>query len=212
MKYLKMFGLAAAAATALMAFVGAGSASATVLCTTKPTSVGTCPTGWTYEGTIHATLKAGTSFITKDTSGFITQSCPASTLHIPVVSRGTGSPTETPNGTFAASELTWSSECTNATNTTAGGTLEIHASDDEGNGTITAKNDAVTISIAGNTCTFGAGTGITLGKYDAETSILTVNTTVNKTAGSFLCPSTVIWKAEYVFTTPAHLYAATTAG
>jgi hypothetical protein len=51
MKYLKMLGLAAIAAAALMAFVGAGTASAAggVLCKVEGTSSGTtCPSGQAY--------------------------------------------------------------------------------------------------------------------------------------------------------------------
>jgi len=49
-KYVKILGLAVVAAMALMAFVGASSASATVLCEETPTGTNpaTCPTGATY--------------------------------------------------------------------------------------------------------------------------------------------------------------------
>ena len=53
MKHLKMRGIAALAAAALMAFVGASSASATVLCKTPGTGTPTgttCPSGWAYAG------------------------------------------------------------------------------------------------------------------------------------------------------------------
>jgi hypothetical protein len=43
MKYLKMLGLAAIAAMGLMAFLGASTASATVLCETTPASITRCP-------------------------------------------------------------------------------------------------------------------------------------------------------------------------
>ncbi len=49
MKHVKLLGLIAVAAMALMALLGAGTASATVLCktTTDP-----CPAGETYSGTV----------------------------------------------------------------------------------------------------------------------------------------------------------------
>ena len=60
MKYVKMLGLAAVAAMALMAFLGASSASATVLCKTHITS-GCAAAGWDYAGPLEASLKPGTS-------------------------------------------------------------------------------------------------------------------------------------------------------
>jgi hypothetical protein len=204
MKYLKMLGLAAIAAMGLMAFLGAGSASATVLCTTNSNP---CGASWHYTGTIHATLKAGTTAILKDTSGIVSDTCPESTIHIE--STTTGSSSTTPVGEFPKGSLTWSNSCSNTTTTTAGGSLEIHATDDNGNGTITAKNAKVTIVIGPVSCTFGAGAGINLGTYTASTKTLVINTVVEKVEGSFACPSTGKWTGEYVLTTPANLYAAT---
>jgi hypothetical protein len=45
MKYLKMLGLAAVAAAALMAFAGAGTASADELCTENENLENMCPAG-----------------------------------------------------------------------------------------------------------------------------------------------------------------------
>jgi hypothetical protein len=68
MKYLKMLGLAAVAASALMAFVGAGSASATALCSALPTgSPLACPAG--------TVLAKGAKILGKSTkSGVLTTS------------------------------------------------------------------------------------------------------------------------------------------
>jgi len=78
MKYVKMLGLAAVAAAALMAFVGASTASATVLCKTagtgSPTGT-TCPANQAYPaGTAitavnKGTVKLDTTFKTIECSG-----------------------------------------------------------------------------------------------------------------------------------------------
>lgn len=80
MKQLKTFGLAAIAALSMMAFVGAGSASGTVLCTE---SKDPCPYGEDYAAgtTIHAVLEKGKEALLQLSSGFISEvSCASSTV------------------------------------------------------------------------------------------------------------------------------------
>jgi hypothetical protein len=72
MKYLKMLGLAAVAAMALMAVVGAGTASATTL------EVG--GTAKNEAVTIEASLKTGTSALLKDEFGTTTDTCTVSAV------------------------------------------------------------------------------------------------------------------------------------
>jgi hypothetical protein len=73
MKYLKMFGLAAVAASALMAFVGASTASATTLEVTTVTTNASV--------TITASLETGTSSQLNNTSGSIQNTCTESHAH-----------------------------------------------------------------------------------------------------------------------------------
>ena len=85
-----MLGLAAVAAMALTAFLGASSASATVLCKKTPTS-GVCPAGETYpSGTkLSASLDSGSSASLTDTSGEILQdTCTVSTVGGEITSAG----------------------------------------------------------------------------------------------------------------------------
>ena len=72
MKYLKVLGLAAVAAMAMMAFA-VGSASATTLEETGVTKNSTV--------TITASLKPGSSAILKDTAGFSQNTCTSSHVH-----------------------------------------------------------------------------------------------------------------------------------
>jgi hypothetical protein len=82
MKYLKTIGLAMAAAMALMAMGGVGSASATTLevgGVTKNASV-----------SLKMSLKSGTSLIMRDTSGFNLRTCTMSELGLSTASPYTG--------------------------------------------------------------------------------------------------------------------------
>ena len=76
MKHLKMLGLAAIAALGLMAFVGAGSASATTLFTDKAHTI-----VYKKGTTIHTTLQPGTSARLGETSGGTIATCLKSTTH-----------------------------------------------------------------------------------------------------------------------------------
>lgn len=81
MNYLKMLGLAAVAVAALTAFLGAGTASATVICKTEPTA-GVCPEGWDYSAGTKgkASLEKGTTAILRSTAGSIEDTCTESTV------------------------------------------------------------------------------------------------------------------------------------
>lgn len=209
MKYVKMLGLAAVAAMALMAFVGAGSASASVLCKTAPNAAGECPTGWDYPAgtTVHITQKAGTT-AALESGSTVLDTCTTSTFH--GFTANTGSATETVHG---ENTLTWgtaATPCSKTTDTIAGGEVEIHAADDKGNGTVTAKNSEVTINTIFGTCVYGSGPSIDLGILTGgNTPTISIDATVPKISGNFACPSTSTWTAEYVVTQPQPLWVAT---
>jgi hypothetical protein len=104
MKYLKMLGLAVVAAAALSAFMGAGSASATVLCTTNSTPCGTSHTEGTKEGmypaesTFVAHLKEKTKAVLQ--AGIFTVECEGSTAEMASTTTGSKawpSPAISPN-------------------------------------------------------------------------------------------------------------------
>ena len=75
----------------------------------------------------------------------------------------------------------------------ASGILEIHHIAGTHNGTLTLKGTEWTTSIFGVSCSYGAKAEEALDLGILETTTLTVNTVVNKTAGGFLCPSTAGW-------------------
>jgi hypothetical protein len=203
MKYVKMLGLAAVAAAALMAFIGASSASATALCKTNNTP---CPVEWHYSiGTeIHASLDPETTAILKTTGGAIENTCNTSTVK--GTTSTTGGSSETVKGSVAVAGLTFGG-CTNTTDVLEGGELEIHHIAGTMNGTLTAKGFKVTLVLAGVSCVYTAGAATDLGTVTGGTmATMDVNAGVSKAEGSFLCPSTATWEAKYTVTSPEPLY------
>ena len=217
-----MLGLVAIATMGLLAFLGAGTASATVLCTTANETEG-CSMKYGAGTEIHASLRSGTRIKfwndPKGTEPIAT--CSESTVR--GFTANEGSATETVHGpldaTLVAGQHTglhWGG-CTHKTETITTtingaasiGELEIHWIAGTDNGTLTSKTTDVTFEIGGVSCVYGSGEGLDLGTLvgGSEPS-LSVNVTVNKVAGSFLCPSHTIWEAEYVFTEPHALYVA----
>jgi hypothetical protein len=186
MKYVKMLGLAAVAAMALMAFLGASSASATVLC---KTNTDPCGAGWIYSGPLVTSLQNGTSVL-KSTGGSLEDTCTTSEV--------TGSVSESEaSGTVTGLTFTGCSKPTSVVN--QDGTLTL-----EGN-TLKATGFEVTVeAVSGVSCVYSANTGTTLGTFTGgNPATTTINAVVNKKSGSFLCPSDSKWEGTYVVTTPA---------
>ena len=203
MKYLKMLGLAAVAAMALTAFIGASSASATVLCTTTTTP---CGTGW-HVDSIVASVASGQSVTLKNTSGTIEATCTVASST--TTKTATGSATTTPAGTVSVANLTWGpvgSGCTNTTDTVAGGTLEVHWTSGD-NGTVTGSGFEVTVVLAGVSCTLGLEGTKSIGDITGgHPAIMHVGVGVVKKSGSFLCPSTGTWEGTYTITNHTKVY------
>jgi hypothetical protein len=196
MKYLKMLGLAAIAAMGLMAFVGAGTASAgtTKLCTDSACAT-VYPKGTKISGSLvtgnSATLKSGSTVIATCTKSTVEGSTNAES----------GSPLS-----GGVSKLTWEG-CNQTTHTVSNGTLDI-TNIGGTKGTVTGTGNSVTVEIFGTSCTYGTGASTHLGTITSGASpILKINASVPRIAGSsFLCPSSAVWEAEYVLTSPHALY------
>lgn len=194
MKYLKMLGLAAVAAMAVMAFVGAGTASADELCTKNENPCATA----NKITTIHATLTAGKTAILETTEGTVLDTCTEGTIHAVVSTQGTG--VDPITGTIDA--LTWGSgttPCTFTTDTIKTGTLTATNSGTGTNGNVTGIGNEVTVNTGlFGSCVFTTGTGTKLGTITGGTNKLAINTVVTKVSG--LCPSSARWTAEYTIT------------
>ncbi len=207
MKYVKMLGLAAVAAMALMAFLGAGTASATVLCT-APNKEDVCPAGEKYEAgkTIHATTTPGTTAVLETTGGVVLDTCTGSTVK--GVAETTGSASTTVSG--AIGELAWGT-CSRTTHTLKIGSLEVHHIPGTNNGTLTASGGTeVTILTIFGTCTYGTGATLDIGKVTGgNTAVIhTEKTVVPKLAGNAACPAHGVWNASFDVTEPSPLYIA----
>src|SRR5512144_259426 len=138
MKYVKMLGLAAIAAAALMAFVGSSTASATILCKVTPEtkgSVATCPEGQAYPGgtTIHA-VNVGTVFLH---SSFKTVECKKSTVQ--------GNTAGEENISGAVAVLTFE-ECNCEVKVLLNGTQSATRVAGTHNGTLSANGQEVTVT------------------------------------------------------------------
>jgi len=201
MKYLKMLGLAAVAAMALMAF--AGSASATVLCKTTLTT-GCAGGGQDYAaGTeINATLKAGTSALLR--AGFANITCTESTVAGKTENTGSGS--ETVRGQIETLDFPAAS-CNATVHVLKTGELEIHHNAGTDNGTLTGRGSEVTVRIGEVSCTYGTGTGTNLGTLvGGNPAQMNISTNLPKIAGGFLCANPAEWVATYTVTNPKPLY------
>ena len=188
MKYIKMLGLAAVAAAALMAFMGAGTASAAKTLT----STGVAQSA---PVTIHAELdevegKVPPAVLSTTDGSSIVDECAGSTVE------GATTNSETPI-TGHINVLNWSG-CSFTTDTLTKGDLTI----DE-NGTVTGAGSVVTVNI-GVSCRYGTGEGTHLGTL--TTGTLTINAVINEQAPKqFLCPDTTRWVAKYKVTSPHDL-------
>jgi hypothetical protein len=199
MKYLKMLGLAAVAAAGLMAFVGAGSASATTLtCTNPPGTKVVCPAGTTIEST------ATSSLLLK--AGFAEITCTASTVK--GKTSNAGSTTETVKGPIET--LTFTSCGSSTVDVIKNGSLEIHTDTEgvtDGNGTVTGTGSEVTVSAFGTSCVYGTPEPKDLGTLKGSsntggTATFTISASLSKVSGGFLCANPAAWSGSYKVTNP----------
>ncbi len=201
MRYLKTLGLVAVAASALIAVIGAGSASATVLCST---TADPCPPGqdWPVNTTLDWSIPAGGSILQTDTAGNTINTCKTSTVKWTITK--TGSSTETVTG---VDEETTFGTCTFATKTLKLANTEIHKIAGTSNGTVTADGvTEVTINtVLFGSCTYGVPNGASLGEItEGNPATFHVNAVTVKLAGGGACPATDKWTATYTLTSPAN--------
>lgn len=194
MRYIKMLGLAAIAAAAVTAFLGAGSASANVLC--KTTSTPCNSTSTTLEASLTGTARLET------TSGVLLDTCTIGGVKGSIENEGANIPA---SGKVSTENLTWSG-CTKTTKTLEGGSLTVDDIAGTENGTVTATGFVVTVNTIFGSCTYGFGSStVDLGTLEGGTSPkLVIKTEVPKITGP--CPETSVWNATYVITNPSPLY------
>jgi hypothetical protein len=183
MKYVKMLGLAAVAAAALMAFMGAGTASAAKTLTS---------TGTPLSAPVTISAESGVAILSTTDGSSIVDECEKGTVE------GTTTNSDTPI-TGHINSLTWDN-CSFTTDTLAGGNGDLTI--DEA-GTVTGAGSVVTVNI-GVSCRYGTGTGTHLGNL--ETGKLNINAVIKEQEPKqFLCPDTTKWVANYTITSPHDL-------
>jgi hypothetical protein len=218
MRYAKMLGLAALTALALMAVVGAGTASAKgKLCSKSGTGVA-CAAG---HGNVYGE-KGKTQKITAvlDTghatliSGFVNVTCAESHVE--------GEVTDGATATGFLTSLTFS-KCTsnigpNPCTKAEGTAYPWHLTGTTGvapNGSLDTGAVTGLFTCEGITCRYGAASAGTKGELDftgttaagATATILATKVPLVKHAGSnFLCSNTATWEGHYKITVPDSLY------
>jgi hypothetical protein len=198
MRYLKILGLAAIVAAAVMALAGAGTAGATVFCPTTSTPCNGVP----YEVGTSVDAKIAKNAKFETTTGEVWVECAEGTLKGKIAHQGSES--ETVLGTIE--ELTWA-KCSRKTATVANGFYEVHSIAGTDNGTVTGGNSEVTVeAFPGVTCTYSVEREDLGTLKGGLAPTLEIATTVTKTAGSFLCPKLAKWTAEYKWNEPLPLY------
>jgi hypothetical protein len=200
MRYLKILGLAAIAATALMAFANAGTASATVLCstTTSPCPAGQkSPAGTRFE----FSLASGVS-LTWTNGSEVLETCNGSTIRTEITNGGSGTTTVTSEN----QALTFSG-CTFPSGTTKLGGLEIHTIAGTSNGTVTATGEIgwTFNSIFFGTCFYGWKNGGEVGEItEGKPAVLHLNSQIVKLSGSSIaCPENGELRGTYTLTEPS---------
>jgi hypothetical protein len=201
MKYVKILALAAVAAGALMAFIGAGTASASVICST---TADPCPAGQRWTNGITVDLSATTSTrLTNLANGSTIDTCKGGTV-TGEFTQGTQGGVTTPTIHTEKHELTWT-ECTFPTKTIKLGTLEIHKIAGTSNGTVTGTGFEVTINtVLFGSCIYGTGEKLDLGTItEGNPAIFHAETPVKFISGGAACPTNTAWDATYAVTSPA---------
>lgn len=194
-----------------MFFVGAGSASATVLCKTEGTgspSGTTCPEGWAYPaGTeIHAVLDPGTGN-SKLVTAFKTMECEGSTIAGETTAEE-GEPL-TINVTVFVFE-----KCNCEVVTLAGGSLSVVWNSGTENGTLRSTGAEITTECKGTLfgnvhCiyrTSATDIGVLTGGNPATMDIEKSN--IPRLTTDSLCSEKAEWSAKYEVTSPKPLFVA----
>jgi hypothetical protein len=204
MGYLKMLVLAGLA-VAVMAVVGVGTASATVLCKTNTT-----PCGEKYPaGTeLKASLASGTSGKFVSSTGELTYTCTGGAIGGKI--EAAGGSTETVRASMPAASFAWSG-CVWPMTAVKGAELEIHWISGSTNGTVTVKGLEISVdtsAIGGGVCTYAVTTERPhMGVLTGGTSpTLDVSLFLVRTGSNLICKTSLTWTATYTVTSPTPLY------
>jgi hypothetical protein len=205
MKHLKLVGLAALAVMAAIVAGGAGTASATVLCTATETP---CSESKLVKASteIQADLAYLKRSFFSETSNLIFESCTGNTLTTQVIKKGGAAETVTSGVT--ALNFTWSGCEAGGVVATETGELEIHHIAGTDNGTLTGKGFG--IKFLKTECTYAPSPTVELGQVRGPSgglgSQIVINTVLYKSGGGLFCLPDIRWTATFDITKPTPLY------
>jgi hypothetical protein len=205
MRNVKMLGLAAVAAMALVAVLGAGSSSATVLCSEYKTP---CPKGKALPAGTVVEMSLKKSSVSISGNG-VNVTCTTSTLNGKTTNEG--SEKEAVKGNVEA--LTYGN-CTGATiKVLKTGTFEAQYISPESTNNTRAQlisiGAEVTVDEMGISCDYGTAGGKAMGILASDETVgpeFTEEVTISKEEGGFLCPMSVVVKGIYTITGPTKIF------
>ncbi len=201
MRNMKMFGLGLLAAMAAMAFLGAGTASATKLCSVNTSP---CPAGNTYgKGTsIKAQLVPGTT--STMSSGFVNITCTESTISGKTTSEGGAGAVK-----GEITSVTWKN-CTSGLGACTASALNTpwsaEVTGSGGNGTMSISGAGGKFTCGGTTCEYSTSKSSVSVSGGNPATIKASNISFSKIGGGFLCSSTASWSGTYEATAPKPLF------
>jgi len=204
MRYVKMLGLAAVSALALTALLGAGSASATVLCSVYKVP---CPKGAALKsGTaIELSLRKGASLAVTDIAKNLIATCTESVMNGKTTN--TGKKEEAVTGNVEG--LTFG-KCTAAFKVLKLGTFEVTYKGPNTRGEFVSVGGEVTVNDMGLSCDYGTVGGVEMGIMESDETenpdFFEEEATMKKEEGGFLCPGSIIVKGIYEITAPAKVF------
>lgn len=213
MKYVKTLVFGSVAAAALMAYLGAGTASATVLCSEPGTGspVGTtCPAGKAYSSgtSLHAVLDPGTGGSTL-TNGYKDINCSEATIAGSTSTEGSAS-----TAVSGAVTTLFFSSCNCEVKVLKTGSFEIQWISGTHNGTLKSSGTEVTttcdISPFGLVHCIYVTNGTDLGTFTGgnPATVDIASADIPRLATNLLCDEAGNWDAKYEVTSPKPLYVA----
>jgi hypothetical protein len=204
MKHLKVLGLAAVAALALMAMVGAGAASAAKVCSTSGAGEA-CTSGKVLaSGTkLDATLKGGT--VAELASSFDNIACRDSTVSGQITSGMTGTG-DIESMTFGNCTDSFGNACTASTSASSSNKWPATTSaTGSGNGTMTVSNVTGEFNCPTGACVYKTASATTTVTGGEPATITASKVGLTFESGSFGCTNAV-WSATYTVTSPTSLW------
>ncbi len=207
MKYVKMLGLAAVVAAAVMAFVGPASAMAetgTTLCKTNETPC-SAANQYTTGQVISGHLKTGT--IAKLKAGVATVECNESAVSLEQTSSG-GASSSVAGKILSLSFNNSGGACNCKVTVETLGSGNISHNAGTMNGEITGSGTKVKIECGTTTCIYaGAITKNLTALGGAAPEVIANEAELEKQTGSgALCAKVADWHAEYTVTSPTPIY------